>query len=92
MKIAHGDTALHVASHTCFPTVEGIEINYTAGYAPGGTEMRGCLVLSIEEAVLIAACVEDVLLCLRQREGELPIGAPDLIEHIAAQARAEERA
>lgn len=89
MMIAHGDAELHIASHTCIPTVDGIEICYVAGWAPGGKEIRGRMILSPDEAVEIAAAVEDILMALETREGELPLNVMDEIDHMAAKARKE---
>ncbi len=87
MMIAHGDTALHVASHTCVPTLEGIEIQWTAGFAPGGTEIFGRMILTPDEAILIAACVEDILDALKERIEKQPLDICDEVDHLSAQVR-----
>lgn len=87
MQIAIGDNALHIATCECFPTIEGLELNVTAGVAPGGSEHRVHLVFSHDEAIEIMKTVARIILELNARTEEEPIGPMDVLGHVVAQAK-----
>lgn len=87
MMIAINGDALHVASVECSPVLEGIEISWSAGYAPGSKDQSGVMRLSMHEAIQIAATVEDILDAIQHREEERPLDMIDEINHLSAQAK-----